>query len=661
MRAYRQAECAQNQEPGPIPVGSRRNADGSWDFVVWAPHCADVNLHTFGGPPGPIEGPEGRRSSARFDGHAQSGRSIEMERDSLGYFRATLSDPPTNCLYLYGLSPEGGKPSKRTERPDPASLFQPTGVHGPSQLVDLGSFSWTDQNWKPPALERSVFYELHVGTYTPAGTFDAVIERLPELADLGITTIELMPVAQFPGARNWGYDGVYPYAVQNTYGGPAGLQRLVNAAHAHGLAVALDVVYNHLGPEGNYLAEFGPYFTHRYGTPWGKAINFDGPHSDPVREFFIRNAIYWFEDHHIDVLRLDAVHGIFDFGAVHFLAELQERVADAAIRLGRELILIAESDLNDTKVVFPRAAGGYGIRAQWSDDFHHSLHAVLTHESNGYYADFGSARDFATVLEQGWLYTGQYSRFRKKRHGSPANDLARSCFVVCSQNHDQIGNRAQGERLGQLIDFEQQKLAAGATLLSPFIPLLFMGEEYGETAPFLYFTDHGDDELIERVRSGRRAEFIDFGWHQDVPDPQDPRTFQTSTLQHLEDLEPHKTLRNLYKTILGFRKDHELGSEADWKVACDEKRRTVTLTRLHDDRWIAIVFNFGNDTADRKVLKQLTGFDFTLARDGWSLALDSAADLWRGPRRGSGNERTDLDPITVLPKSFLVLQRNNGF
>jgi maltooligosyltrehalose trehalohydrolase len=647
MSAYRQAECARNQESASIPVGSRRRADGTWDFVVWAPCCADVSLHTFDG-----------RTGARFDRQAQSGQAIEMERDSLGYFRTTLADPPANCLYLYGLSPEGARPSEITERPDPASLFQPTGVHGPSQLVDLGSFSWTDQNWKPPALKRSVFYELHVGTYTDAGTFDAVIERLPELADLGITTIELMPVAQFPGARNWGYDGVYPYAVQNTYGGPGGLQRLVNAAHAHGLAVALDVVYNHLGPEGNYLSQFGPYFTDRYGTPWGKAINFDGAQSDPVRDFFIRNAIYWFEDYHIDVLRLDAIHGIFDGGAVHFLAELQERVAEAAMRLGRELALIAESDLNDRKVLRGREQGGYGIRAQWSDDFHHSLHAVLTHESQGYYADFGSVRDFATVLEQGWLYSGQYSRFRKRRHGNLATGIARSSFVVCSQNHDQIGNRARGERLGRLVDCEQLKLAAGATLLSPFVPLLFMGEEYGETAPFLYFTDHGDAELIEQVRSGRRAEFMEFAWHQDVPDPQDPGTFQASNLQHQENLEPHRTLRNLYKAILSFRKDNELGSEADWKVACDEKRRTVTLTRMRDGRWIVIVFNFGNDAVDSKALNQLTGCDFTLGRNGWSLALDSASEVWRGPRRASGNETTDL--ISVMPKSFLVLQRSDA-
>src|ERR1700723_47824 len=650
MRAYRQAERAGSPESASIPVGSRRRADGGWDFVVWAPHCAEVSLHTFD-----------ERSWARLDGKADSGQSIEMERDSLGYFRTSLARPPANCLYLYGLSTEGGGPSEIAQRPDPASLFQPTGVHGPSQLFDLGSFTWTDQNWKPPALERSVFYELHVGTYTPAGTFDAVIERLPELAELGITTIELMPVAQFPGARNWGYDGVYPYAVQNTYGGPEGLQRLVNAAHAHGLAVALDVVYNHLGPEGNYLPEFGPYFTDRYGTPWGKAINFDGAESDPVREFFIRNAIYWFEDYHIDVLRLDAIHGIFDSGAVHFLAELQERVAQPAIRLGRKLALIAESDLNDAKVLRTRDQGGFGIRAQWSDDFHHSLHAVLTHENKGYYADFGRVEDFATVLEQGWLYSGQYSRFRKRRHGNLAKDLPRSSFVVCSQNHDQVGNRARGERLGQLVDYEEQKLAAGATLLSPFVPLLFMGEEYGETAPFLYFTDHGDAELIERGRSGRRAEFVEFSWHQEVPDPQDPGTFQASTLQHLENLEPHKTLRNFYKAILSFRKDNELASEADWKVACDEKRRTVTIARMRDGQSTAVVFNFGNDTLDSKALDQLTGFDFTFAPDAWSLALDSADPVWRGPRRTCGDERAGLDRITVLPKSFLVLQRNNAF
>jgi maltooligosyltrehalose trehalohydrolase len=660
MFTHRQAECTHNQEPASIPVGTRRRADGAWDFVLWAPNCTVVSLHAFDRPADPAEDPGGQRSNTRIHGHAKWGRRIEMEPNSLGYFRTTLADVPTDCLYMYGLNPDGRGLSQLTERPDPASFFQPMGVHGPSQVVDLGSFSWTDQNWKPPAFERSVFYELHVGTYTPAGTFDAVIEHLPELADLGVTTIELMPVAQFPGARNWGYDGVYPYAVQNTYGGPRGLQRLVNAAHAHGLGVALDVVYNHLGPEGNYLAEFGPYFTDRYGTPWGKAINFDGAQSDPVRDFFIRNAIYWLEEYHIDVLRLDAIHGIFDGGAVHFLALLEERVAEAARRLQKELVLVAESDLNDAKILRSREKEGYGIRAQWSDDFHHSLHTVLTHESNGYYADFGSVGDLATVFEQGWLYSGQYSQFRKRRHGNRADGLARSCFVVCSQNHDQIGNRAGGERLGQLIDCEQQKLAAGVTLLSPFIPLLFMGEEYGETAPFLYFTDHGDDDLIEAVRSGRRAECRDFGWHNEVPDPQDPRTFQTSTLQHLENREPHATRRNFYKALLLFRKDNELGSDADWKIASNEQRQAVTLIRIRDGGTIAILFNFGDDRVESKVLKQLTGFDFTSVRNGWSVALDSADKQWQCSHRTSGREIAGRDGIAVSPRSFLVLRRSEG-
>src|SRR4029077_1030537 len=366
-------------------------------------------------------------------------------------------------------------------------------------------------------------YELHTGTFTEEGTFESAISRLESLADLGVTAVELMPVAQFPGTRNWGYDGVFPYAVQNSSGGPRGLQKFVNAAHGIGLSVILDVVYNHLGPEGNFAGEFGPYFTDRYRTPWGRAVNFDGHGSDPVRAFFIQNAIYWLKEFHIDALRLDAVHGIFDFSAHHFLAELKESVEALAQRSRRKLFVIAESDLNDARLLHALDRGGYGLDVQWSDDFHHALHTLLTHEFTGYYSDFGSIDDLCEVLRDGWLYSGQYSRFRRRRHGNSAAGIQQSRFVVFSQNHDQVGNRAQGERLIQLVDFESIKLAAGVTLLSPFVPLLFMGEEYGETHPFLYSTSHFSPELNEAVRKGRREEFAAFGWGDDLPDPDDER------------------------------------------------------------------------------------------------------------------------------------------
>ncbi len=438
-----------------VPLGANRRANGDWEFSVWAPERQKVAIHFVG-------------NHERF---------IPMTKNQCGYHQALLRDIEPQSRYVYQLD-------DLHEYPDPASRFQPDGVHGPSEIIDLDAFQWTDANWRAPSLQESIFYEVHVGTYSEKGTLDGVCSHLAELADLGVTTIELMPVAQFPGSRNWGYDGVYPFAVQNSYGGPLALQRFVNAAHAQGLAVALDVVYNHLGPEGNYLGQFGPYFSSRYRTPWGQAINFDGPDSDPVRQFFIDNAIYWFEQYHIDVLRLDAIHGIYDFGAFHILAELETQVQLTGKRLGRKLSLIAESNLNDARVLLPCEKGGYGLPAQWSDDFHHCLHSLLLHETNGYYADFGSVGQLASVLRDGWFYHGQYSRFRRRRHGNSPIGISRSHFVVCGQNHDQVGNRAWGERLSTLVNFEAQKLAAGLTLLSPFVPLLFMGEEYGEPSPF---------------------------------------------------------------------------------------------------------------------------------------------------------------------------------
>src|SRR2546423_706690 len=371
----------------PGPLGATRLRDGSWQFVVWAPHRERVELHLLDGQP-------------EFQ---------IMEKDALGYYRVIARNVAADSRYFYRLEGAG-------ERPDPASRFQPDGVHGPSATVDLRSPEWTDALWKGLPLEELVFYELHVGTFTPQGTLAAAISRFDELADLGINTIELMPVAQFPGERNWGYDGVYPFAVHNSYGAPRELQSLVNAAHCKGLAVALDVVYNHLGPEGNYLSEYGPYFTDRYHTPWGAAWNFDGPYSDEVRHFFIQNALYWIENFHIDALRLDAIHGIFDASAFPFLAELSGEVAAFSTRVGRKIHLIAESDLNDARVLRPVADGGYGMDAQWSDDFHHSVHTLLTGENSGYYADFGELCNLSTTLEQGWCYCGQYSRHRHRRH-----------------------------------------------------------------------------------------------------------------------------------------------------------------------------------------------------------------------------------------------------
>src|ERR1700704_4962738 len=519
-------------------LGATPVSNGTWEFVLWAPRSRRASLHVLG----------------------TNQRILEMEPEERGYHHLTVDGLEPGAPYLYQLDDS-------RQLPDPASRFQPQGVHGPSHLVDVTRFKWTDPTWTGISLESSVFYELHVGTYTPEGSFEALIPRLAELASLGITTLELMPIAQFPGSRNWGYDGVFPFAPQNTYGGPEGLHRLVNAAHSQGLAVALDVVYNHLGPEGNYLSAYAPYFTDRYRTPWGQAINFDDAGSDEVRRFFIENALYWLETFHFDALRLDAIHGIFDFSANPFLAELKSAAGRLAQRLGRHIHLIAESDLNDSRVLLSRERGGYGLDSQWSDGFHHSVHTLLTGEKRGYYSDYGRISHLASTLKDGWCYSGQYSQFRQRRHGNSSRGISSSHFVGCSQNHDQVGNRSAGERLSALVNFEGLKLAAGVTLLSPFVPLLFMGEEYGETAPFQYFTSHLDADLVEAVRRGRRDEFKAFGWEGLVPDPQDETTFPRSELQHsLKGQEPHATLLRFYKELMGFRKKYDLGTPSDWSV-----------------------------------------------------------------------------------------------
>lgn len=609
-------------------VGANRRPDGSWEFRLWAPRARAVSL--------------------RF-ARGQSGQSalLAMEPLADGYHSAIVETLDPGSEYFY-------QSERDRDLPDPASRFQPRGVHGPSQLVDLNAFPWTDHGWKGTPLDRTVLYELHVGTYTAEGTFDAVVRHLPELAALGVTTIELMPVAQFPGPRNWGYDGVYLFAPQNTYGGPESLQRLVNAAHHHGLSVALDVVYNHLGPEGNYLSAYGPYFTDRYHTPWGQAINFDGVGSDQVRRFFIENALYWLQDYHFDALRLDAVHGIYDFGARHFLAELKSAVAELSERLGRPLHLIAESDLNDSRILRDPEHGGYAIDAQWSDDFHHSLQTLLTRENLGYYSDFQGITPLAATLRDGWYYSGQHSNYRQRRHGNSPRGISPEKFVVCSQNHDQVGNRAAGERLTGRVSFEALKLAAGITLLSPFVPMLFMGEEYGETAPFQYFTSHGDAELVEAVRRGRREEFSAFGWENSVPDPQDEQTFSRSKLDHsLKEKEPHRTLLRFYQQLIRIRQELELGKPGPRTVRELGGGALVVMREDEDEersRQWAVVSNF----AEFPVILNLPDM---VGR--WKTVIDSASASWKGPESNPAREITlsTAGELRLSPQSFLVVER----
>jgi maltooligosyltrehalose trehalohydrolase len=473
---------------------------------------------------------------------------IAMLRNDEGWWRADTSLAP-GTDYAFDLG-DG------VLLPDPRSPFQPTGVHGPSRTVDHGAFAWRDRGWRPPPLSSAVLYELHIGTFSRAGTFVGAIEHLSHLVSLGITHVELMPVHQFPGTRGWGYDGVGLYAPHAGYGGPEGLKQLVDACHGHGLAVILDVVYNHVGPAGNYLPRFGPYFTQRHETPWGSAANLDGPGSDEVRRFFCDNALGWLRDYHVDGLRIDAVHAFFDTSAVHFLEQLAEEVTALEAALGRHLVLIAESDLNDPRLVRSRDAGGFGLDAHWSDDIHHALHAALTGERHGYYVDFGTLHDVARALERAYVYDGRRSLFRRRRHGRSAAGLSGHRFVAYLQNHDQVGNRALGERSGRLMSHGRLKIGAALVLTSPFVPLLFQGEEWGASSPFEYFVDHDDPDLARAILEGRRQEFAAFGWRpDDIPDPQAPTTFERSRLDWNErEKTDHDDLLAWHRDLIALRR-----------------------------------------------------------------------------------------------------------
>jgi len=531
--------------------GARPAPRGGVEFRVWAPRAQRVAVRV-------------RGKRATLD------RVLEPRED--GFLSVEVESAEPGDDYVFVLDDRG-------ERPDPASRWQPSGVSGDSRVLDADAWSWTDADWRGIDIADAVFYEIHVGTFTRAGTFEAVIDELPRLRRLGVTAIELMPIGEFPGARNWGYDGVFGWAPQSTYGGPEGLRRLVDAAHGEGLAVFLDVVYNHVGPEGNVLHEFAPYFTDRYRTPWGDAINFDGEGSDFVRAYFQESALQWLADYHVDGLRLDAVHAICDFSARPFLAELAEATERLSHELGRKLLLVAESDRNDPQLVRPRDRGGIGLDGVWSDDFHHAVHAALTGERNGYYVDFGRVSDLAKCLEHRFVYDGAYSRFRHRRHGAPAADVSPHRFVVAVQNHDQVGNRACGERLSVLLSPTRLRLAAAFLLLSPFVPLLFMGEEYGETAPFLYFVDHADPKLRDAVRRGRQHEFRTFGWRGEVPDPSAAETFERSRLSSSGASRESGAIHALYADLLRLRRDHLVlhPGKADARVFFDEAEQTLAL------------------------------------------------------------------------------------
>jgi maltooligosyltrehalose trehalohydrolase len=524
---------------------------GATRFRVWAPRVREMAVE--------IVGP--------------TNRTVPMTRIERGFFDVEVPGVGHGADYVYVL--DGSK-----KRPDPSSRWQPSGVHAPSRVYGHEAFVWSDGAYPGLDPHDLVVYELHVGTFTPEGTFASIIPKLPYLLDLGVTAIELMPVAQFPGDRNWGYDGVYPYAAQASYGGPDGLKMLVDAAHRHGLGVVLDVVYNHLGPEGNYLADFGPYFTNRYSTPWGESLNFDGPGSDEVRRYFRDNALAWLTDFHIDGLRLDAIHAIVDMSARHFLQETVAAFHERARALGRRALIIAESDLNDVRVIEPQGKNGFDFDAQWSDDFHHAVVAAATGARYGYFEDFGAMADIAKAITQGFVYDGRFSRYRDRTHGNSSANEPGHKFLAFLQNHDQVANASHGERMAKLAAPSVVRAMAALLFAQAGPPMLFMGEEFGEVAPFDFFTSHSDPGLIEAVRKGRREEHRSMGL-SDPPDPQDEATFRASKLDWtLVDEPEHAPMLRLYRDLSALRKAHP---------ALSNGRRDLAFVRFREGpRWIAI-------------------------------------------------------------------------
>jgi maltooligosyltrehalose trehalohydrolase len=576
-----------------ICIGPEYIGAGRCNFCVWAPFVEKVEVHVLT----PVE------------------RLVPMTRADNGIFQVTIENLGSDSLYFYRLN-------EKVERPDPASRFQPKGIHGPSQVTDP-HFDWQEDPWSGLSLSEYIIYEIHVGTFSPEGNFEGIISHLADLKELGITAIELMPIAQFPGSRNWGYDGVFPFAIQNSYGRPENLKRLVNECHKANIAVILDVVYNHLGPEGNYFRDFGPYFNARCATPWGQALNFDGPGSDEVRHFFIYNALYWLEEFHFDALRLDAPVAIIDNSARPFLRELASAIHGLGEQLDRCIYLIAEGCGNDPKIVKDPEIGGYGHDAVWNGDFHHSLHVLLTKECEGNYKDFVGLPSLAKAYDEGFVLTGQYSFYRQRHYGASSKEIDAAKLVVFAQNHDQIGNRMLGERISRLVSFEKLKLSAGAVLLSPFIPLLFMGEEYGELAPFAYFISHSDPELVEAVRRGRRREFSAHGWKGETPDPQDEATFLSCKLdRHLRAKAQNNLLYQFYKEVIRIRKElpplSRLNKES-MEVAADASQGIMTIRRWANEREVLVILNFGDSQ---------TSVTIPVPNGSWFKLLDSTDQKW---------------------------------
>lgn len=569
--------------------------------------------------------------------------TVPLQKSSHGYWEGEVEGVQPGSYYKYKLNND-------KEFPDPASRSQPEGVHSWSQVLAPDSFLWEDSSWKGLPLSEMILYELHVGTFTSEGTFEAVIDKLDHLLDLGINTIEILPISQFPGDRNWGYDGVYPYAAQHSYGGPRGLKNMIDACHKKGIAVILDAVYNHMGPEGNYLREFGPYFTEKYHTPWGAALNFDDKHSDEVRNFFLENAMMWLEEFHFDGLRLDAIHEIIDRGARHLLKEMSQNVDELEKRTGRQYVLIAESDLNDTKIIDTYKRGGFGLEGQWVDDFHHSLHSLLTEENQGYYSDYGTIENMAKSFRQAFVYDGAYSQFRKRTVGNSPKGLSPSQFIICIQNHDQVGNRMLGDRLPQLVSFEQLKLAAGVILTAPFVPMLFMGEEFAEDRPFQYFVSHGDPDLVKAVQEGRKREFeYFFDRKGDFPDPQGEETFNASKINwNFKEDSTKKIVFQFYKELIKLRKDGAFEAFKDNEMICEayEDQKLLKVTAKGETTLCAF-FNF-NEIEQPVTLPEIDG--------EWEVLIASADQRWGG--NFESLKKFASTEAFQLPGNSLIVCRN---
>ena len=601
-------------------IGVNFNNSDEAEVVVWAPKATTLSLV--------IDGEED---------------PLQMHPAEYGYWKLITPILKKGSRYKFQINDAG-------TYPDPASISQPAGVHNSSEAIDLTEFEWTDSTWNNPPLDDYIFYELHTGTFSQKGTFEGIEQKLSYLKELGITAIEIMPIAQFPGERNWGYDGVFPFAVQHSYGGAKALQQLVNACHNTGLAVVLDVVYNHLGPEGNYLDNYGNYFTNKYHTPWGKAVNFDDAWCDGVRHYFIENVLMWFRDFHIDALRLDAVHAIKDFSPKHILREIKETVDELMEATGKKHYLVIETDLNDNRYINPIEQHGLGMDAQWLDDFHHALRVTAVNERIGYYQDFNGIHHLAKSYTDAYVYDGMYSAHRKKIFGVKASENEGKQFVVYSQNHDQVGNRMLGERTSQLVSIEMQKVMAGAVLISPYLPMLFMGEEYGEDNPFLYFVNHTDDELTHAVSQGRKKEFAEFYPNDEAPDPNALETFLKSKLQwDASKQERQQFILNYYKQFIALRKSIpalHISDRKNVKVTVMEEQQLLVVERKNNTETVVCLLNFS---------KKVQSYSIGAVINDWVKIIDSASAEWNGPGEiAPASIKTGT--IVLQPESIVLCQ-----